>query len=851
MLFEAVLVLLIIALLSLLCVALSSPRGGEGWMVEGVVTAPDYYINDWAHAGNMFPGDDGTLYTFDGYAVHAISRGGRLLWSCDVPAVLPVSEGGKVYNLSLTGYGDVLSAPSAAVRDGNLYIIVGSGTHVGSHGALLAISPQGELMWQVPFLQPDRFSRLGAYSYNYPVDVQVNGDVIMVFSLPSGLTLISPNGTVLKKIDDIISMPAVDDEGIFYARNGTIELPDWYALYANSSIGAYYPDGKVKWRKSYTSLGINDTMAIVELSDLPQPYYRNGTVYVWSDDGVAALDRSGALLWSRHIEGDRIVGYGFDRNGTLYLSYVIFNYTRPDLSPSGIVFISPDGRIAGNTPDVNALPLQAYNAWTVPYNGTGLTFTSDLILAFDNDYRKLWELRLDGAKILGYGFDRNGTLYAGYTGYTPGKKYIEAPGFMTITPDGSVIDNRKSGIIPFNAGRADSAPEGIYYSVTWDLPGVRIADPAASDVYPGFDVRSVIEYLKAHGGKWENASGGYTDLWRPVVHAYDLNTGSVLWNRSLAQVPMEAVLTPDNAGRITVERQAIEDNNAMSLEAWYAVNGIPAGSKGFTRTPLSDVLVTDDLIYVNVWSYNCEVPAFYNRSRCIFAGGIYALAPNGTVLWLRATDSRVFGLEERNGTLFYGSGDGKVTAIPAGVAGGAVIAVSYLFFRFFLAGAVARTRARLGQNANRNRVLKYVKENPGVSMFEMSQSLGMNIGTVRYHLLILGMNHRITAYRADEKYVRYFTNAGSYSPRDQLVISLMKREPLRKILITLREKPGLTNLELSRELDAHESSTMRNVKELMKKGLVVKSLMSDGKIAYYLDSEFREQAMSAARLLKE
>jgi predicted transcriptional regulator len=203
-------------------------------------------------------------------------------------------------------------------------------------------------------------------------------------------------------------------------------------------------------------------------------------------------------------------------------------------------------------------------------------------------------------------------------------------------------------------------------------------------------------------------------------------------------------------------------------------------------------------------------------------------------------------VQEVNGTIYYGTGSGRVSAARAGAVVGVVTVAVYLFLRFFLFGTV--TRARLKKNENRSLIFQYILENPGVSLFDIAQALAMNSGTVRYHLMILGMNHRITSFKADEKFVRYFVNSGTYGQGDQLVISLMRREPLRRIIDLLRERPGLSNLEMSRALDAHESSTMRNVKLLIEKGIVAKSLMPDGKISYSLSSEYIVRAASALRV---
>ena len=68
------------------------------------------------------------------------------------------------------------------------------------------------------------------------------------------------------------------------------------------------------------------------------------------------------------------------------------------------------------------------------------------------------------------------------------------------------------------------------------------------------------------------------------------------------------------------------------------------------------------------------------------------------------------------------------------------------------------TRARLKidkGNDNRNRIYKFITERPGSTLYEISKEMGLNIGTLRYHLMILSLNHRITAYK-DDKFVSYF-----------------------------------------------------------------------------------------------
>lgn len=123
----------------------------------------------------------------------------------------------------------------------------------------------------------------------------------------------------------------------------------------------------------------------------------------------------------------------------------------------------------------------------------------------------------------------------------------------------------------------------------------------------------------------------------------------------------------------------------------------------------------------------------------------------------------------------------------------------------------------------------------------------MNLGTLRYHMFILGMNHRVVSYMADDKHVRYFTNSNTFTKEEQLVISLMKREGVRRILNMLHEKPGLSNSELSSSLSMQDSAISRYMKELMDHGIVEKSQTQEGKTVFSIKDEHRGRITSTAR----
>ncbi len=146
--------------------------------------------------------------------------------------------------------------------------------------------------------------------------------------------------------------------------------------------------------------------------------------------------------------------------------------------------------------------------------------------------------------------------------------------------------------------------------------------------------------------------------------------------------------------------------------------------------------------------------------------------------------------------------------------------MAYVFLRFLFIGAVSRARSRLDRNENRNTVYSHVADNPGLTLYDVSRDLHMNVGTTRYHLMILGLNHRIVTRKAFGKYARYFRNSGTYSLENQLVYSALRRPGIKNILGLLVDRPGLSNREIAGELRMRESAASRYMKELTATGLV-------------------------------
>jgi predicted transcriptional regulator len=336
------------------------------------------------------------------------------------------------------------------------------------------------------------------------------------------------------------------------------------------------------------------------------------------------------------------------------------------------------------------------------------------------------------------------------------------------------------------------------------------------------------------------------DINEITVNAIDVTTGDTLWSFHVPQGDAKTdVINESNVGLIFVSR-ALEDMNARGQNlstAWYSMY-VDQNSTPISSVSSVNVYPGNNVTYVSVNDVNYE-PIVFNQSRCRYINGIYALNETGGLLWYRPLDSRVEQVATGNGTIYYSTGGGKIFSGSNGVVSGvAILATVYVFLRFLMIGADSRARSRLDNNENRNRVYRYIVDNPGPTLYDISRELGMNVGTARYHLMILGINHRIVTHKAFGKFARYFTNSGTHGTDEQLLYSALRRQGIRSILGLLVERPGLSNREIAGQLNIRESAASRYMKELTSIGLVERRSKSEGRHAYYINEQY-EEALAA------
>jgi len=736
----------------------------------------------------IYTGDDDTLYLFSAKNITAVSPDGTLKYRFSLPANYSFCERWNFDSSWDNVYVRESGQPIASSDNGTLYTyLVPDGGEAKEEveddtpveyydtGLLLSISPEGRQQWSLPLeslLVPTR-------EYQYTDSLFVPGPLEYTIEVLSDAHISVSNGTLY----------------VFHGYNET-------------TIDA---NGTLLW----TIGGVTDPATVDE----------TGNIYVV---GVSSLPKVVTDT------GKPIVTY----YGT---------FGKEDYHVPGMIVDSyyPNGSLRWRTLTVDMVQRQPGSGPLIQYhNCTIYVPLEDGVMAIADNGTEMWKKRFD-RKDYPFLPEDTGSYTEQYS------KYFDAPEGGDFLFDEYMLFDRDGNLYMKYA--ADVKRSGSYYTIVLAPDGTVASSRkvSAGSNATGIPARDEVLYKLETASANATAAGqatltGSTKTY--TLAAYDGQTEVLLWKYTvppcdpeegeLNEVKIRQYFDVDTADRLI---NFTRTRNMSFLvgqvfvyygtdnSSWYSYYRNWNLSSPVLSMSSTDVRPGKDRVYLDVRTFNYENPAIYTSPRYTYSGGVYALDTNGTLLWSIpvALNDRL--LTTGNSTIFYETGDGKLYVKYSGAAAGiTLLSALFLFFKYFLAGTVSRARSRLDKNENRTAILQYVRDHPGSTMYEIARGANQNLGTVRYHLLILGINHKVLEHRPDGKFVRYFTNSDNYSQQEQTVISLMKRDSTRKVLCLLHRKPGASNGEISRELDIPESIASRCTKELADRGLIVKEPVGRG-----------------------
>lgn len=136
-----------------------------------------------------------------------------------------------------------------------------------------------------------------------------------------------------------------------------------------------------------------------------------------------------------------------------------------------------------------------------------------------------------------------------------------------------------------------------------------------------------------------------------------------------------------------------------------------------------------------------------------------------------------------------------------------------------LGGYKRISRSNVLENTNRDKLYGFIKSFPGSYFSEIITETGLNKGTVEYHLGMMKTEEMIATYKTNGK-LRYFLNHSTYKKEEQTVISVLKNDVHRKIILEILNNQSINHKTLAEKIGVSAPTITQHIKHLEEQGIV-------------------------------
>jgi predicted transcriptional regulator len=145
---------------------------------------------------------------------------------------------------------------------------------------------------------------------------------------------------------------------------------------------------------------------------------------------------------------------------------------------------------------------------------------------------------------------------------------------------------------------------------------------------------------------------------------------------------------------------------------------------------------------------------------------------------------------------------------------------------------------RFVENQNKQKIFKYISDNPGTTTAEISRNLMMNRGTLSHHLMMLEKQNRVISYKTRGK-IHYFLNESTYGEKEKVALAALKNEKHRRIISEILNSGQITHETLAEKIGVSAPTINWHIRHLKERGIVRAD--TDGRYtAYSIDRDYVE-----------
>ncbi len=142
------------------------------------------------------------------------------------------------------------------------------------------------------------------------------------------------------------------------------------------------------------------------------------------------------------------------------------------------------------------------------------------------------------------------------------------------------------------------------------------------------------------------------------------------------------------------------------------------------------------------------------------------------------------------------------------------------------------------ENEPRNAAYLCIRDNPGINTSSLSRLLGMNIGTLRYHLEMLCRMGTVVPEQNCGR-MGYYANTAACSDLERRVAGYLNEQSKSLILNIVLQHPGSTRKEIASHLIMSGANITWHMKPLLRGG-IVRGERNGRFVHYYLCADAKE-----------
>ena len=119
----------------------------------------------------------------------------------------------------------------------------------------------------------------------------------------------------------------------------------------------------------------------------------------------------------------------------------------------------------------------------------------------------------------------------------------------------------------------------------------------------------------------------------------------------------------------------------------------------------------------------------------------------------------------------------------------------------------------------REKIYRIIEESPGLHFREIQRRAEIAVGSLQYHLDYLQKKHLVRIEKQG-KFVRYYSIRGKQLGEDEKIMSLLRQNTIRRIVLFLLQNKQANNLSISNAVNLSASTVSWHLEKMLEEGLI-------------------------------